>query len=126
MERQTGKRHSESVAVKTTIVGGRPPGSGRSHGDIPRGIEILVKKASLDRDFRQVLLEQRAEAAHALGLELTEPEMTMLNATPEDQLATVIDSTRVQASQHAAFMGNSAESMLAAAKAPADQSEKDA
>ena len=37
-------RPQEQEAVRTTIVGGRPPGSGKSVGNIPRGIEVLVKK----------------------------------------------------------------------------------
>ncbi|MCP4231568.1 MAG: hypothetical protein GY771_15670, partial [bacterium] len=41
----------EREAVRTTIVGGRPPGSGKSNGSIPRGIEVLVKKASVDAVF---------------------------------------------------------------------------
>ena len=42
-------------------VAGVPPG----HGDIPRGIELLVKKASVDAEFRALQLERRAEAADA-------------------------------------------------------------
>ena len=43
-------RPQEKGAVRTTIVGGRPPGSGRGHGEIPRGLEILLKKAHVDPD----------------------------------------------------------------------------
>ncbi len=125
MDRRTGELHPESVAVKTTIVGGRPPGSGRGHGSIPRGIEVLVKKASIDPDFRRTLLEQRAEAAEAIGLELTGSETTMLNTAPEDQLVMVIDSTRVPEPHRAAFMGRSSESMLAAVTAPAEHSQEE-
>ena len=32
----------EQESVRTTIVGGRPPGCGQPIGPIPRGIEILV------------------------------------------------------------------------------------
>ena len=32
-------RPVEQEAVRTTIVGGRPPGSGKSVGAIPRGID---------------------------------------------------------------------------------------
>jgi hypothetical protein len=32
-------------------------------GDIPRGIEVLVKKAAVDAAFREVLLRERAAAA---------------------------------------------------------------
>ena len=51
-----GNRPAEQPAVRTTIVGGRPPGSGHGVGQIPRGIELLVKKASVDPEFRKLLL----------------------------------------------------------------------
>jgi hypothetical protein len=34
-------RPREQEAVRMTIVGGRPSGSGQPVGDIPRGIEVL-------------------------------------------------------------------------------------
>ena len=43
-------RPAEQQAVRTTIVGGRPPGSGRSDVAVPRGIEVLVKKALMGID----------------------------------------------------------------------------
>ena len=52
-------RPTEQRAVRTTIVGGRPPGSGQPIGDIPRGIEILLKKAAVDPAFQELLLRQR-------------------------------------------------------------------
>ena len=55
-EAKKQERNIEMDAVKTTIVGGRPPGSGKSLPSIPRGIEVLVKKASVDKDFRKLLL----------------------------------------------------------------------
>ena len=70
----------EQTAVRTTIVGGRPPGSGQSVGPIPRGIEILVKKAAVDLEFKQVLLAKRADAAAEIGLELDPAEAMMLRA----------------------------------------------
>ena len=57
------ERPPEQEAVNTTIVGGRPPGCGKPVGEIPRGIEILVKKASVDEAFKELLLARRAEAA---------------------------------------------------------------
>ena len=67
------RRANEQEAVRTTIVGGRPPGSGKPVGDIPRGIEVLVKKASVDPRFCDTLLRRRADAAKEIGLEL-DPE----------------------------------------------------
>ena len=46
------KRPPEQDSVRTTIVGGRPPGNGKPLGPIPRGIEVLVKKAAVDPEFK--------------------------------------------------------------------------
>ena len=66
-----GRKVQEREAVRTTIVGGRPPGSGKSVGMIPRGVEVLLKKAAVDPLFRDLLLERRAGAAGEIGLGLT-------------------------------------------------------
>jgi len=76
-------RVAEPEAVRTTIVGGRPPGSGQNVGDIPRGIEILVKKAAVDPDFKRALLSKRADSADEIGLRLEPAEVLMLRAAPE-------------------------------------------
>ena len=85
--------------MRTTIVGGRPPGSGRGLGDIPRGIEVLVKKASVDAEFRKLLLEKRAEAAGEIGLVLDPAEAAMISAVPAVQLETIIAQTSVAAAK---------------------------
>jgi hypothetical protein len=107
-------RGGEKPAVKTTIVGGRPPGSGKDVGQIPRGIEVLVKKASVDPAFRQLLLEKRAKAADEIGLKLSPAEVSMLTAIPAAQLEAVIASTKVEDHHRAIFMGKVAAVMLAA------------
>jgi len=107
-------RPVEQEAVRTTIVGGRPPGSGQAIGPIPRGIEVLVKKASIDPAFKQVLLERRAEAAKQIGLELDPAEVMMLGAVPGAQLETIIARTRVPQEHRRAFLGKAAVAMLAA------------
>lgn len=104
----------EQPAVRTTIVGGRPPGSGTGIGPIPRGIEVLVKKASVDAAFRMRLLATRAAAAADLGLELSPSESALLAAVPAPQLAAMIDGTRLPERQRAAFLGSAAAVMLAA------------
>jgi hypothetical protein len=86
---------ADEETVKTTIVGGRPPAPGRQQGSIPRGIEVLIKKASVDPEFRDLLLEKRAEAAHEIGLELSPAEVAAINAVPAAQLEQVIANTRV-------------------------------
>src|SRR5512140_2192715 len=88
-------RSIEMPAVRTTIVGGRPPGCGKPLGDIPRGIAVLVKKASVDPTFRAPLLAQRAKAAGEIGLLLTPEETLMLNHVPAAQLEAIIARTSV-------------------------------
>jgi len=107
-------RPQEQEAVRTTIVGGRPPGSGKSLGEIPRGIEVLVKKAAVDAQFKMLLLEKRADAAEAIGLALDPAEMMMLAAVPAAQLEMIIAQTDVPDGQRRAFLGRVAAAMLAA------------
>jgi hypothetical protein len=107
-------RPAEQEAVRTTIVGGRPPGSGQAVGRIPRGIEVLVKKASIDPEFKVILLERRAEAAARIGLELEPSEAAMLAAVPAGQLEAIIARTEVAPEHRRAFLGQAAAVMLAA------------
>jgi hypothetical protein len=104
---------NEKEAVRTTIVGGRPPGSGRDTGVIPRGIEVLVKKAAVDPDFRELLFEQRGRAAAAIELDLDTAEDAMLNAIPQEQLAQIVSQTTVPVEQRRVFLGRLALAMLA-------------
>jgi len=106
-------QENEKAAVRTTIVGGRPPGSGRSNATIPRGIEVLVKKAAVDPEFRELLFEQRGGAAAAIELELDPAENAMLNAIPREQLAQIVGQTTVPVEQRRAFLGRLAVAMLA-------------
>jgi hypothetical protein len=107
-------RPEEQEAVVTTIVGGRPPGSGQPIGPVPRGIEVLVKKAAVDPEFKAVLLGQRAEAAGAIGLALDPAEAMMLRAVPAAQLEAIIARTEVAQEHRRAFLGSAAAVMLAA------------
>ncbi len=104
----------EMPAVRMTIVGGRPPGCGRELGAIPRGVEVLVKKASVDPWFKALLLGQRAGAAEAIGLALAPAEVTLLNFIPAAQLEAVIARTKVEPSKVPAFLGRAAAVMLVA------------
>jgi hypothetical protein len=108
------KRPIEQEAVRTTIVGGRPPGSGKPLGPIPRGIEVLVKKAAVDPEFKRLLIEKRGEAAREIGLALEPAETMMLAAAPAAQLEAIIDQTTVSPSLRPAFLGRAAAVMLAA------------
>jgi hypothetical protein len=108
------KDNREKPAVKTTIVGGRPPGSGKEVAVIPRGIEILLKKAAIDESFKKKLLSERSNAAGAIGLALQPVESAMLKAIPEGALERMIGATKVQPTIKQAFMGYTAAVMLAA------------
>jgi hypothetical protein len=103
----------EKDAVRTTIVGGRPPGSGRSTGTIPRGLEVLVKKAAVDPEFRELLFAQRGAAAAVIELELDPAENAMLDAIPQEQLAQIVSQTTVPVEQRRVFLGRLAVAMLA-------------
>ena len=107
-------RPMEQPAVKTTIVGGRPPGSGKAVGPIPRGIEVLIKKAAVDPGFKTLLLAKRDGAAKAIDLTLEAAEAMMLKATPRAQLEAIIAQTSVHPSVLPAFLGRAAAVMLVA------------
>jgi len=81
---------------------------------IPRGIEVLVKKASVDPEFRILLLSKRTEAAELIGLPLDPAEAMMLRAATEVQLEAVIARTTVPQEHRRAFLGKAAAAMLAA------------
>lgn len=80
---------------------------------LPRGIEVLLKKASVDPDFRVLLLENPDEAATSIELQLDPMEQAMLRAMPTGQLETIIDRTEVPQPQRRAFLGSAAAAMLA-------------
>ncbi len=105
---------AEQPAVRTTIVGGRPPGPGKGVGSVPRGIEVLVKKAAVDPEFKAVLHTERSAAAAAIGLELSDAEAAMLNGVPAAQLEAIIAGTTVSPKLRPAFLGRAAAVMLAA------------
>ncbi len=106
-------QENEGEAVRTTIVGGRPTGSGRGTGSIPRGVEVLLKKAALDAEFRELLCGERIRAAEAIGLELDAAEIAMLTAIPREQLESIIAQTLVPVEQRRVFLGRMAAPMLA-------------
>jgi len=81
---------------------------------IPKGIEVLVKKASVDPAFKALLLERRAGAAQEIGLELDVAETMMLAAVPAGQLEAIIARTDVPQEHRRAFLGHAAAAMLAA------------
>ncbi len=88
--------------------------SGFYCGSIPRGVEVLVKKASVDAQFRALLLDKRAGAAAEIGLELAPAETALVNTVPAAQIEAVIARTRVPDEHRRAFLGRAAAAMLAA------------
>ena len=85
--------------------------------DIPRGIEVLVKKASVDAEFEKLLLAKRSSAAEAIGLDLTPGEVAMLDTVPQVQLETIIARTVVEPKHRLASLGCAAAAMLLALSA---------
>jgi acyl carrier protein len=81
---------------------------------IPQGIEVLVKKASVDAQFRELLLTRPTEAAGQIGLALTAAESLMLAAVPRGQLEAIIAQVSVPQEHRRAFLGKAAAAMLAA------------
>ena len=74
-------------------------------GGVPRGIEVLLKKASVDLAFKELLLSRRAEAAQAIGLTLTASEVVMLQSVAADQLEGLIRKTKVPKEHRRVFLG---------------------
>lgn len=67
---------------RSTTVGGRAGGHGRLK-DFPRGIEVLLKKATVDPGFRELLLRDPFAAADSIELSLQDSERRILVNTPE-------------------------------------------
>jgi hypothetical protein len=81
---------------------------------IPRGLEILIKKAAVDLQFRAALFENGEKAAAAIDLKLTSGEYAMLRAVPRAQMERIIASTQISEKTRPAFLTYSAAVMLAA------------
>jgi len=101
-------------AVRTTIVGGRPPGSGVPLGAVPRGVEILIQKAAVDPEFKALLLEKRSAAAAEIELILQPAEAVMLDSVPAEQLEAIIAGTKVPEKTRRALLGTVTVATLAA------------
>ncbi len=108
------RQKPEMPAVRTTIVGGRPPGSGVPLGSVPRGVEILIQKAAVDPDFKALLLEKRSAAAAEIELTLQPAEAAMLDNVPAGQLEAIIAGTKVPEKTRRALLGTVTVATLAA------------
>jgi len=84
----------------------------------------LVKKASVDPDFKALVLAKRAEAAREIDLTLDAAEVEILNSVPAKQLEAIIARTHVDVESRAAFLGRAAALMLAALGVEAMTSEE--
>ena len=80
---------------------------------IPRGIEVLIKKASVDAEFRKLLMEKRSGAAQEIGLELSQVEIKILSDIPREQLEKIIDNITVPQEHRPVFLGKVGKLMLA-------------
>lgn len=108
------RQKPEMPAVRTTIVGGRPPGSGVPLGSVPRGVEILIQKAAVDPDFKALLIEKRSAAAAEIELTLQPAEAAMLDNVPAEQLEAIIAGTKVPEKTRRALLGTVTVAALAA------------
>lgn len=115
---KVGEHMAVQRKADPTIVGGRPLAKSRSLQGIPRGIEVLIKKASVDPEFRSVLLEKRADAAAEIELELSAAEAALLNAIPSAQIEKIIENAKVPDEHRRLFLGKVAAAMLAVLGVP--------
>jgi len=79
---------------------------------IPRGLEVLVKKASVDPEFRAFLLADPSAAARLIDLTLTPYEEAMLAAVTREQMMAIIDATVVPEAHRRAFLGKASAAMV--------------
>jgi len=79
-----------SEGPSTTIVGAQPPRRQRKQVNVPAGVEKILYLAATDRRFHQALLQDRAAAVAASGIELKASELAMLRAAPAAQLEATI------------------------------------
>ena len=114
METRDSSMQTPQDSVGLTIVGGRPSEDGSGPRGTPRGLEVLLKKASVDEEFRALLLEKRARASETILLKLDPAEAAMLDIMPREQLEAIIRGTRVPAEDRRVFLGKVASVMLAA------------
>lgn len=70
----------------------------------PRGLEILVKKAAVDADFKNQLLSKREAFAREHSIPLDPTEESMLASTSEEQLKNMIEHTTVPETQRSYLM----------------------
>ena len=116
-ERKTGLTE-DAEQPTPTIVGGRPPGNGNRSQGFPLGIEVLLKKASVDSEFRKALLEKRSAAAADIGLDLSPSEAATLDAVPRSHIEKIIDRTTIPDEYRRGLPGHGCSSHVGPARHP--------
>jgi hypothetical protein len=104
----------EKPPVTATVVGGSLPGGAAQIGSIPRGIEVLVKKAAVDPSFKARLIEKRSAVAGEIELVLTAAEKQMLDTIPAAHLESIIANTKVNSKLIPILLTGTAAAILAA------------
>ena len=77
-------------AVKTTIVGGQPPGNQRAMQPVPVGLEQLMAMAAVSDEFSEELWRDRDAAVEASGVELTGTERAILGSVDDAALQKMV------------------------------------
>ena len=121
-----GKKHDDELnptsnvtpkqkAVRTTIVGGQPPGNERPLQPIPVGIEELLAMAAVDSEFADALFANRDRAIDASGVSLTATERAIIGATDTSMLSQMIKNVQgaIPDADRRTFMQRSAAALLA-------------
>lgn len=111
----SGEKSKKKKAVKTTIVGGQPPGNERDMQTIPTGIEELLAMAAVDDKFAAALIENREKAIASSGVQLTPTEKSVVVATSDEALRQMIGNieNRIPARERRTFLKKSAAALLA-------------
>lgn len=102
-------------AVKTTIVGGQPPGNDRQQQPVPVGIEELLTLAAVDDELARVLVEDRSAIIDTGAVSLTSTERSILASIDADSLSRMVarvDLSREEEDRRS-FLGHSAGVVLA-------------
>jgi hypothetical protein len=94
-----------------TIVGGRSAAY-QSPDGYPRGIEILLKKAKVDLEFRRLFLQDPLAAARAIELDVSDSEKKILLNTPGDIIGKMVENTFVPKHHVSTFLSATTAAML--------------
>lgn len=106
----TSENHDEQGH---TIVGGRPQANKSKRTDIPRGLELLIKRAAIDEAFKNELLQKRDKLVDEMHIPLDPSEKAMLSCVPVEHLEKMIMATVVPPSQRKVIAAGSAAAMIA-------------